>query len=397
MSAPSAIWNPPPSATPWTAAIDRRRDLLPYERRLLAWIGDLAAPAGRHVLEVAVSPSPAIAWNDPKSRPAQNARPSPESTTARTAGSDFSASPSRRAPRRAPPSSAPHLLRPIHPHASATPSIDGAGHWSDMIASLACSRPMSLRLNLTADEVPHHRSRSVRKRPRLRSSGRPHRSSEECIEIAMQAPDRIEQSGLGRRSSIEDADKKKAIADYYGKNFDLYANSPAWAQFKRGRPAGDTGRRVPFRRRLYLRENFHRVPYMVIPVIRGRVDNQPGAVSGGFGDRSSLRRGRSCWRRASAASAPAWTTLHLPNEKDSRRPARHPLRQVEPGGLVPDRLHDRQPTSAGEAPPRSSQFVPLGHLVEARPRSSVNSAPTAGVYLLRTGRGGRGPGLRYSG
>ena len=118
---------------------DRRRDLLPHERRLLARIGDLPASAGRHVLEVATAVTLPSAWNDPKSRPAQNARPSPESTTARTAGSDFSASLSRRAPRRA-FSSRVHLLRPIHPHVSDAVH-DAAGH-SDQTCSRVWHAPV---------------------------------------------------------------------------------------------------------------------------------------------------------------------------------------------------------------------------------------------------------------
>ena len=41
---------------------------------------------------------PAMAWKLPKSRPAQNPRPSPESTTTRTPGSPFRPSPASTIP-----------------------------------------------------------------------------------------------------------------------------------------------------------------------------------------------------------------------------------------------------------------------------------------------------------
>ena len=46
----------------------------------------------------AAAAEPAMAWKLPKSRPAQNPRPSPESTTTRTPGSPFSPSPASTIP-----------------------------------------------------------------------------------------------------------------------------------------------------------------------------------------------------------------------------------------------------------------------------------------------------------
>ncbi len=81
---------------------------------------------------------------------------------------------------------------------------------------------------------------------------------------------------------IEDADKKKAIADFYGKNFDVYTNSPARQQFRDGRPASDAGRRgqivgdVPARATSTVSRTWSS------PSSEGRVDNVLGAVSAGF-------------------------------------------------------------------------------------------------------------------
>ena len=105
MSAPSAIWNPPPSATPWTAAITGAG--ISCHTNAACWPGFVISPPRRGVtFSRFVSLSPAIAWNEPKSRPAQKARPSPDSTTARTDGSVFSASPVSTSAEKSAPSSA---------------------------------------------------------------------------------------------------------------------------------------------------------------------------------------------------------------------------------------------------------------------------------------------------
>jgi nitroreductase len=190
---------------------------------------------------------------------------------------------------------------------------------------------MSLRLNLTADEVLTT-TRSVRKRLDF---DRPVDRSllEECLEIAMQAPTGSNSQGWAW-VVVEDVDKKKAIADYYGKNFDLYANSPARAQFKEDDLRATQADAVRSSA-TYLRDNFHRVPYMVIPVIRGRVDNQPGAVSAGFWG-SILP---AAWSLMLAARerglGSAWTTLHLPNEKEVAELLGIPYDKWSQAGLFP--------------------------------------------------------------
>ena len=191
---------------------------------------------------------------------------------------------------------------------------------------------MSLHLNLTADEVLTT-TRSVRKRLDF---DRPvdRKLVEECIEIALQAPTGSNSQGWAF-VVVEDAAKKKAIADYYGKNFDVYANSPASAPFKEGdlRAAQADGVRSSA---MYLRENFHRVPYMVIPVIRGRITNDvPGATSAGFWG-SILP---AAWSLMLAARerglGSAWTTLHLPNEKEVAELLGIPYDKWSQAGLFP--------------------------------------------------------------
>jgi nitroreductase len=170
-------------------------------------------------------------------------------------------------------------------------------------------RPM--RLNLSADEVLTT-TRSVRKRLDF---DRPVEREvvEECLEIAMQAPTGSNSQGWGW-FIVEDADKKQAIADFYGRNFDIYAQN-AGAQY----PAGDmrAAQRDAVRSSaVYLRENFHRSPLMLIPIIEGRFEGVP-SVSQASRWGSILP---AVWSFMLAARerglGSAWTTLHLPNERE---------------------------------------------------------------------------------
>ena len=227
-----------------------------------------------------------------------------------------------------------------------------------------------MHLNLTADEVLTT-TRSVRKRLDF---DRPVERSivEECIEIAIQAP-----TGSNRQGwhwiVIEDQAKKQALADIYAANFAEYrtASAPTYAE-------GDTrGERQDAVRdsAIYLAENFHRAPMMMIPCIEGRLDNVPSAAS-------AARWGSllpAVWsfmlalRERSLGSA--WTTIHMlrDGEQAGSRVARHPVRQVRPGRAVPDRLHDRHGLQARQA-------------AAARPRSSTGTVGDRSIDQAQTGR-----------
>ena len=79
MSAPDMIWNPPPKATPCTA---QTTGIGNVRQPQATCCGPLASPCVR-VSSDRPEPPPAI---DAMSSPAQNARPSPDSTTTRTSG-----------------------------------------------------------------------------------------------------------------------------------------------------------------------------------------------------------------------------------------------------------------------------------------------------------------------
>ena len=85
-----------------------------------------------------------------------------------------------------------------------------------------------MKLNLTADEVLTT-TRSVRKRldfdkPVARSV------VEECLQIALQAPTGSNSQGW-QWIVVEDAAKKKALADIYKENFSIYAKNPTSAGY----------------------------------------------------------------------------------------------------------------------------------------------------------------------
>ena len=189
-----------------------------------------------------------------------------------------------------------------------------------------------MHLNLSADEVLKT-TRSVRKR--LDFDKPVDRAIvEECLEIALQAPTGSNSQGW-HWIIVEDAAKKKALADIYRKNWDLYANMPG-----REFAAGDSrGERMPLVRDSagYLAENFEKAPMLMIPCIDGRLDNLPAFA--GAGAWGSLLP--AVWSFMLAlrerAMGSAWTTIHLMNdgEKEAADLLGIPFDKVTQGGLFP--------------------------------------------------------------
>jgi nitroreductase len=156
---------------------------------------------------------------------------------------------------------------------------------------------------------------------------------EECIDLAFQAP-----TGSNRQNwhfmVIEDTAKKKAIADLYGKAFDPYVSAPR-ATYAEGDTRTERYTAVK-NSATYLREEFHRAPYLVIPCMEGR----PPETSPVFAQASlwgSLLP--AFWSFMLAARArglgTAWTTLHLAYEREAAEILGIPFDQVAQGGLTP--------------------------------------------------------------
>ncbi len=190
-----------------------------------------------------------------------------------------------------------------------------------------------MTLDLTPDQLLTT-TRAVRKRLDLE---RPVERSvvEECIEIALQAPTGSNAQGW-HFVLVEDAAKKAALAELYGRNFDPYFKNAAPTEY----PEGDTrGERQPHVRSsaVYLREHLHEVPVMLIPCVWGRLpdENTPAWIHASVW--GSLLP--AVWSFMLAARArglgTVWTTLHLPNEREAAELLGIPYDKVMQGGLVP--------------------------------------------------------------
>jgi nitroreductase len=189
-----------------------------------------------------------------------------------------------------------------------------------------------VKLNLTADEVLAT-TRSVRKRLDLE---RPVEREivEECLELALQAP-----TGSNRQGwhwvVVEDAAKKKALADIYAENFNMYRSMP--------RPTyaeGDTrAERADFvvESADYLTQHFHEVPLMLIPCIEGRIDGAQGFVQASVWGSLLPAVWSFMLALRERGMGSAWTTIHLMNggEEKAAELLGIPNDKVMQGGLFP--------------------------------------------------------------
>jgi nitroreductase len=186
-----------------------------------------------------------------------------------------------------------------------------------------------MNLNLSADEVLTT-TRAVRKRLDLE---RPVEREVllECLDLALQAPTGSNSQGW-QWMFVTDPAKKKAIADYYGANFDKYINLD-------GVQYGDddlrTGQRDAVRSSAtYLREHFHEVPVMLIPLLEGRPGRDGGTQAGFWG---SILPAVWSFQLAlrSRGLGSAWTTLHLSYEAEVAELLGIPPDRYSQAGLFP--------------------------------------------------------------
>ena len=190
-----------------------------------------------------------------------------------------------------------------------------------------------MKLNLTADQVLTT-TRSVRKR--LDFDKPVERSVvEECLEVALQAPTGSNSQGW-QFVIVEDAAKKKALADIYLSNFSIYSKSPKSASYEDGDLRAEQREKIT-ESATFLAENFHRSPMMLVPCIMGRLDN------------ASVFQGASAWGSLLPAvwsfmmalrergMGSAWTTIHLigEGEKQAAEVLGIPYNEVSQAGLVP--------------------------------------------------------------
>ena len=186
-------------------------------------------------------------------------------------------------------------------------------------------------LTLDSDELLST-TRAVRKRLDF-DRPVPRKLVEECIELAFQAP-----TGSNRQHwhfmVVDDPAKKQALADLYGRAFDPYvnvSNNDFGIGDTRTERAGAIKDSATF-----LREQFHRVPYMVIPLMEGRVPEKLPVFAQASQWGSLLP---AFWSFMLAARArglgTAWTTLHLVYEQEAADILGIPFEKYTQGGLTP--------------------------------------------------------------
>jgi nitroreductase len=156
---------------------------------------------------------------------------------------------------------------------------------------------------------------------------------EECIDIALQAP-----TGSNRQHwhfvCVDDAATKAALAELYGRSFDAYIGLPP-PEYPDGDPRAH--RREPIRASaVYLRQNLHRVPVMVIPCGWGRLppDADTAVQAGYWGSILPAAWSFMLALRARGLGS-AWTTLHLRYEREAAEILGVPYDRVTQAGLFP--------------------------------------------------------------
>lgn len=158
---------------------------------------------------------------------------------------------------------------------------------------------------------------------------------EQCLQIALQAP-----TGGNRQRwhfvLVDDAAKRRAIAELYRRGWDAYAASPTGApNIHFDDPVREAVQRRVADSAQYLAENLERAPVFLIPCLPGRMDGLPAsAQAGAWGSLLPA-----VWSFMLAARArglgTAWTTLHLGYERDAAKILEIPYEKFTQGALVP--------------------------------------------------------------
>lgn len=149
-------------------------------------------------------------------------------------------------------------------------------------------------------------TRSVRKRLNFDKPVGPE-VIRQCIDIAIQAP-----TGSNAQAwafvVVTDAEKRARIGELYKDSFDQYASSGG--QTRRLSENAEQNQRVAASAR-YLADNMYRVPVMIIPCYKGRVEEEGQmAQAAHYGSILPATWSLMLALRAHGLGS-AWTTLHL--------------------------------------------------------------------------------------
>lgn len=180
------------------------------------------------------------------------------------------------------------------------------------------------RIDVGAADLLLTTTRSVRKRLDL-TRPVPREVILDCLRISQQAP-----TGSNRQGwhwvVVTDPAKRAALAEMYRETWDAYRASQGDAQ-------GQTARVVDSAS--YLAEHLGEVPVHVIPCHWGRVDTQGNAMAAGFyGSILPAAWSFMLALRARGLGA-AWTTLHLPHEREAAELLGIPYERCSQVALLP--------------------------------------------------------------
>lgn len=155
-------------------------------------------------------------------------------------------------------------------------------------------------------------TRAVRKRLDLDREV-PRSVIETCLELAVQAPTGSN-SQTWRWVVVEDADKRKALADLYRRGGGTYLSSAG----EEARKQGDAQTLKVFDSAIYLAENLEKVPVHVIPCVEGRPPAETPApmLAGLYGSIFPAVWSFQLALRARGLGS-ALTTLHLAHEREA--------------------------------------------------------------------------------
>ncbi|MET0456936.1 MAG: nitroreductase family protein [Mycobacterium sp.] len=187
-----------------------------------------------------------------------------------------------------------------------------------------------MTLNLSADELLTT-TRSVRKRLDF-DKPVPREILLECLDLALQAPTGSNSQGW-QWVFVEDAEKKKAIADVYRSAATLYQEQekPLYGDSRDER----TPKVVDSA--MYLVEHLHEVPVLMIPCLEGRPDGAPAGTSASFWGSLLPATWSFMLALRSRGLGSAWTSLHLTGngEKKVADVLGIPFNEYSQGGLFP--------------------------------------------------------------
>jgi nitroreductase len=177
-------------------------------------------------------------------------------------------------------------------------------------------------------------TRSVRKRLDLE---RPVERSviEECLTLALQAPTGSNSQGW-HWMVVTDPELKAGLAELYARHFDPYIAMGEGLQLYDDDDTRTLRQAAVSSSARYLREHFAEVPAMVVPCLWGRLPETTDTFTQASFWGSLLP---AVWSfmlaLRSRGLGSAWTTLHLPSEREAAELLGIPYDQVTQAGLFP--------------------------------------------------------------